>query len=217
MSQMKKIILLLALMTQCVLADDSDDKGEFDTLQKTLQDLQQNPQSYFRFVNGFTNYINYFEEIDGKVLQVLDEGLLVSTHSSADYSPDIPVDSVYSGPQILVLNYGKKAVDEDRIFCRAEDIGTFTYESVAGSSLTIRKYDCGIPVMPSKELLESKIDEIKIKLSNNQYWINLQEQAAMAEATKNKLETNRIKGVQNALKFNQDAADKGDAYPVSVL
>jgi hypothetical protein len=124
--------------------------------------------------------------------------------------------SVYSGPQILLLNYGHSVVDDDRLYCRAKKIGTYSYQSVAGATLTINKFDCGTEVHPSKELLDSKIAEIKSELSTNAFWIQMQanrppspEEIAAAKA---KADATKKAAGEKALKYNQYLADKGDEY-----
>lgn len=217
MKLMLAIILFFAAF-QCCFADElGDAEAQCNTLQKNIQDLQRNPQGFFRLIDGETNYLDELWEINGKVLQVLPDGILVTTHSSADYSLDVSMwNSVYSGPQILLLNYGHSVVDEDRLFCKAKKIGAYSYQSIAGATLTINKFDCGTEVQPSMELLDSKITEIKGELSTNAFWIQMQanrpptpEEIAAAKAKADAVE--KIAN-ERALKYNQEQADKGDPF-----
>ena len=202
-----------------LLADDDSDKKEYDTLQTQIFTLEKEGTNAECFSVENTIYFHdwNFSVIDGRIQQVLPDGLLIILHSAEDFRLDSSYwDSTYTGNSIFLVNYPKKKVDGEHVICSAKYVGDYSYISVTGANRTVWKYDCGTQTKPSKELVESTILELKDKLAYSKYGTKLKIQAeairlAQAKA-KAETEAKQKKAIEAALKSNREAAANGDAF-----
>ena len=161
----------------------------------------------FRVVNGITNsiYENGWTEIGGKILQTLPDGILVTE---------------YDGLDCFIEGYPFQTVDGQQLpGYFAKEAGIYSFVATSGGRRTVKKYICGIPVIPSATLLQQYIrirqQQIQQQIENTQNEIEnhplILKAKAAAIARQKQIEL-RQSAMDRALKSNQDAADKGDAY-----
>ncbi|MGA3265467.1 MAG: hypothetical protein ABSE16_01440 [Verrucomicrobiota bacterium] len=145
----------------------------------------------WRIINGTTNSIDAnWCQFSGTVLQVHHNGIRVQ---GIYYCP--ASGAQYEG-EFFVLHFPYAVAENDSlngatIYC-ALGSGVYEYTTVNNSSRTLKQLDYGqvwTPPSPTPEQIEA------------------QKQARRALAEKQKAE-----GQARALKFNQDSANKGDAY-----
>ncbi|HZL79545.1 MAG TPA: hypothetical protein VFC17_11890 [Candidatus Limnocylindrales bacterium] len=126
--------------------------------------------------------------ISYQVAQVVDGGIVVRRIDRTIYSPDADY-----GEPFFVTNYPSfsKLSDNEIIHFLALRNGTYRYTDTTGAARTIPFYDCGKPYVapPQKPLTLEQI-----------------------AAAKSKAAASKKSGAAAALKFNQDAAAKGDRF-----
>lgn len=124
-------------------------------------------------------------QIDGKVLQVVDAGILVIVDQPATY--DINGIKQFQAPKtVLVTGHGGQAfvVDGERISCTANLSGRYQYTAVSGGTKTIEKYAC-----PS--IAESEAEERRDRDAQIKQWeaVNAAKAAAIAAEEKRRKES----------------------------
>ena len=127
-----------------------------------------------------------------KVLQVLDDGLLVTKFEFPN------IDS--NGETVFVRNLPSEdsVVDGERRYFFAKNVGRYSYKTTAGARATVPSYDYGL--VPTKEEI--------VEAANKQSLSN--KDAAEKVRVDNVLKKSEAEN--KALKWNQDQAEKGDPY-----
>jgi hypothetical protein len=144
-------------------------------------------------LNGWTGAQSPINGVQGcligyQVQQVLDDGIIVQRIDRTIYSSDVSL-----GDPLFVTNYPAfKNLSDRQVICfLALHTGNYRYTDTQGATRTIPFYDCGKPFVPP---LQKPLTP---------------EQIAAAKA---KAEASKKSGAAAALKFNQDAAAKGDMF-----
>jgi len=133
-------------------------------------------------------------QFEGTVLEVQHNGIRMSGWYTGNYGAD------GQPAEFFVTNFSYAVAEKEKItidtamqqFYLAHTAGVYSYNTVAGGSRTLRMLDYGETWVPTAEDI-----------------------AAAQRAAQAKKEAEKIKadeGKAKALKMNQDAADKGDAY-----
>lgn len=187
---------------------EAGESNEVKQLQKQI-DALESPKAgnMFRVFDGATNYIkqadNGWKTFSGKVLQVENDGVLMQS---------------YGFGNIFIANYPSGVVDDQQITGLAHESGMYSYQSVMGATLTVKKLDYGIAVQPTEEIRQSAINAIQSQIKAIQDGIverQKNEEAAAAAVVQKQADEKqeKIKAAQDAaLKYNEQQAEKGDAY-----
>jgi len=180
----------------------SPEEQQRQLLEKQKEFLPKDP---WRFINGHTNFAKAlgWKQFQGKILEVHPYGIRVQ----GSYGDPITwfqggegVTAHTAQREFFVEHFPYAAAEnewlgEDQKFV-AFETGTFSYVSVLGDTRTIRSLDYGGPVEPPPGLVEA---------------MAAKQQAAQAKAKADTLQAKQA-AAGAALKWNQEQADKGDAF-----
>jgi hypothetical protein len=171
-----------------------------------LKDLQSyNVGDFFRVVDGVTNYVydydyNYpsgWEHIEGKVIQTLPNGILVTSKKFGDEDMDV-----------FISNYPFRTVDDQMLSsCLVKEDGVYSFTAVSGGARTVKKYEYGITVVPSPELLEKEINATKDEIQNHPLVLKAKADIAARQKAKEK----NYEAQANVIRWLQPQATNGDA------
>lgn len=137
---------------------------------------------------------NGWVEFQGKVVDVITGGVRLQG-SYTGYEGDDLDFFVANFPYSVADNDWLGADSKNHTFYLAKEAGTFTYPTVLGGTRTIRKLNYGeiyVPPPPTPEQIAAA--------------------KAAADKAKAKADAERKAAQDKALRYNQDLADKGDAY-----
>lgn len=137
----------------------------------------------------------------GKILQVLDRGILLESYQLDDVYREREPDLIF----IKNITEHWTLVDGDFLTCFAVKAGTISYKNALGVERTVRAYDYG--TKPTS----SQIAELDLaaKKKGEAFDKAMSSQASAARAV---VEAKKASASAKVLKFHQDLAAKGDAY-----
>jgi hypothetical protein len=133
--------------------------------------------------------------LDYRVEEIVPEGLMLRSSGERFVSESVSERADYDSHEMILLKnypYKNSVVDGQKIKFLAIRTGNFQFTDTSGGISTIAAYDYGTPYIPPSPTPEQI--------------------AAAKKATKEKADVAKQAGAAVALKANQDAAAKGDAY-----
>jgi hypothetical protein len=163
----------------------------------------------FRLIDGETNCIfetkSGFIGMRGKVTQTLSDGILLKTRDVLGYEE----------ATIFVARYPFQTVD-DQIVPKffAKPAGVFTYTTTTNARRTIKKYDYGISVSPSDEMLHAELISVSNSIANHPSVLAV---IAKKEATKKDLEKRYSKAFNYYYTKAKDQNDANAQYQLATF